>query len=173
MNKTNTPTLGMSLGSAGLKLIQKFETFQAALYDHDGGGHCTVGWGHLVHKGKCDGRENEKFFLKGITQTKADSLLMSDTSLAEGAVNRQVAALGVTLSQNQFDALVTFTYNVGTGNLAKMLKACTGTNGQIDLKKIPDKMKVYDKSSGKIALGLTMRRQVEIELFNKQEAANG
>lgn len=72
---SDNSTLEMSLGSEGLKVIQDFETFQANLYHHDGGGHCTVGWGHLVHKGKCDGRENEKLFLKGITQKKANSLL--------------------------------------------------------------------------------------------------
>ncbi len=160
-------SLGMTLGSAGLKLIQDFETFQAHLYDTDGGGHCTIGWGHLVHPGKCDGKENEKIFQKGITQNEGDSLLTKDTKTAEDAVNTKVGALGATLTQNQFDALVSFTYNVGMGNLANVLAACTGKDGKLDLSKVPDKMKLYDKSSGKILAGLTRRRSRETELFNK------
>ena len=48
------------MGANGIKLLQGFEKLKNKMYDADGGGHCTVGWGHLVHKGKCDGRENEK-----------------------------------------------------------------------------------------------------------------
>ena len=160
-------TLGMSLGSEGLKLIQDFETFQSELYDTDGGGHCTIGWGHLVHKGKCDGRENEKIFLGGISRETGDDLLKKDTKLAEDAVNKQVGAFGSTLTQNQFDALVSFTYNVGTGNLARLLQGCTGPDSKLDLARIPDRMKLYDRSSGRILAGLTRRRQREADLFNK------
>jgi GH24 family phage-related lysozyme (muramidase) len=140
-------SLGMALAPAGLKLIQDFETFQAKLYDNDGGGHCTIGWGHLVHTAKCDGKENEKIFVKGITQEGGDNLLKKDTKTAEDAVNSKVGALGATLTQNQFDALVCFTYNVGTGNLANILAGCKDKNGKLDLSKVPDKMKLYDKSS--------------------------
>lgn len=160
--------LGMSLGSEGLKLIQDFETFESKLYDTDGGGHCTIGWGHLVHKGKCDGKENEKVFLGGIKQADADSLLKKDTKVAEDAVNKKVGDLGATLTQNQFDAMVSFTYNVGTGNLANVLTACAGSDGKLDVSKIPDKMKLYEKSAGKILVGLTRRRQREADLFNKK-----
>lgn len=160
-------TLSMSLGHEGLKLIHNFENFQSKLYDTDGGGHCTIGWGHLVHPGKCDGRENEKIFLSGIKQEEGDDLLKKDTKTAEDAVNKKVGAFGVTLTQNQFDALVSFTYNVGMGNLAKVISACTGSDGKLDISKIPDKMKLYDKSSGKILAGLTRRRQAEANLFDK------
>lgn len=160
-------SLNMSLGTEGLKLIQDFETFQSKLYSTDGGGHCTIGWGHLVHKGKCDGKENEKAFLEGISQEDADSYLKKDTKVAEDAVNQKIGALGETLTQNQFDALVSFTYNVGTGNLANVITACTGSDGKLKLSEIPGKMKLYEKSSGKILAGLTRRRQQEVDLFNK------
>lgn len=158
----------MKLGPAGLKLIQDFETFQSKLYDSDGGGHCTIGWGHLVHKGKCDGKENERAFLKGITSEKANALLKKDTAVAEAAVNAKFGSLGAALTQNQFDALVSFTYNIGTGNLTSVVKACLGSDGKLDLTNIPTKMALYDKSSGKIVAGLTRRRTRETELFNKQ-----
>lgn len=161
-------TLGMSFGSEGLSLLQDFEKFEAKLYDTDGGGHCTIGWGHLVHKGTCDGQENEKVFLKGVTKDEGDSLLKQDTALAERAVNQKVAARGATLTQNQFDALVSFTYNVGTGNLENVLAGSTGKDGKLDLDAIPARMKLYEKSSGKILAGLTRRRNREAELFSKK-----
>lgn len=161
-------SLNMSLGSEGLSLIQDFETFQAKLYDTDGGGHCTVGWGHLVHKGNCDGRENEKAFLSGVSREEADRILGQDTGVAEKAVNEKVAARKATLTQNQFDALVSFTYNVGTGNLETVLIGCTGDDGVLDLTKVPAKMKLYEKSSGKILAGLTRRRNREATLFEKK-----
>jgi GH24 family phage-related lysozyme (muramidase) len=158
----------MSLSSKGLALLQDYEKFKGYLYSNDGGGHCTIGWGHLVHKGECDGRENEKVFLKGISLTKGDDFLKKDTAKAEKAVNLQVAALGATLTQNQFDALVSFTYNVGTGNLEKLLRGSKGKDGKLDLKKVALRMKLYDKSNGEIVPGLTRRRRAEAELFDEE-----
>lgn len=141
-------TLDMSFGSEGLSPLQDFEKFEAKLYDTDGGGHCTVGWGHLVHKGTCDGRENEQTFSKGVTKDGANDLLKQDTGVAERAVNQKVAARGATLTQSQFDALVSFTYNVGTGNLEKVLTGSVGKDGKLDLDAIPVRMRLYEKSSG-------------------------
>src|SRR5262245_15469362 len=156
----------MSLGSDGLNLIREFETFQSKMYDHDGGGHCTIGWGHLIHSGKCDGRENEKVFSQGIDQDRGDSLLTMDTSEAVRTVNRLA---DTPLNQNQFDALVSFTYNVGSRNLAQLLKSSKGSDGKLDLNKVPENMKAYNRSSGKILPGLVRRRQRESELFNKKQ----
>ena len=72
----------MKLGDKGKKLIQDFEQFRAKLYDTDGAGHCTVGWGHLVHRGLCDGRENEKQFAKGISKSSGDELFFLDVGHA-------------------------------------------------------------------------------------------
>lgn len=77
----------LTLGDGGLKLIQDFEKFMKNMYDFDGGGHCTIGWGHLVHRGKCDGRENEKQFTAGITESRGDEVLKGDTADAEKCVN--------------------------------------------------------------------------------------
>ena len=81
-------------------------------------------------------------------------------------MNSKVGAFGTTLSQNQFDALVCFTYNVGTGNLANVLNGSKDKDGKFDLTKLPDRMKLYNKSSGTILPGLTRRRNSEVELFN-------
>ncbi len=162
-------SLRMSLGKEGKQLIQEFERFRSRLYHTDGGGHCTIGWGHLVHRGKCDGRENEKVFLKGINKKIANEHFGSDVRAAEDAVNQRVGALGVTVTQNQFDALVSFTYNTGTGSLANVLRSCTGKDGKLNLQRVPDHMKAYVKSNGKVSLGLTNRRNREVGLFNKPQ----
>ena len=155
----------MKLGDKGKKLIQDFEQFRAKLYDTDGAGHCTVGWGHLVHRGLCDGRENEKQFAKGISKSRGDELFFLDVEHEERTVNKHAQSLNLELNQDQFDALVSFTYNVGSGNLSTMLKNCEKGNKKLDLDKIPACMKRYDRAGGKILSGLTRRRLREADLF--------
>ena len=155
----------MKLGVKGKKLIQDFEQFRPMLYDTDGAGHCTVGWGHLVHRGLCDGRENEKQFAKGISKSRGDELFFLDVAHAENAVNKQARNFDLEFNQDQFDALVSFTYNVGSGNLSLMLKSCEKAGSTLDLDKIPACMKRYDRAGGRILPGLTRRRAREADLF--------
>lgn len=69
-------------------------------------------------------------------------------------------------TQNQFDALVSFAYNAGQGSLKNMLKGAE-KGGKLDLKIVPDRMKLYEKSDGQIVRGLTNRRTAEVGLFEK------
>ena len=48
------------LSAAGVRLIAGFEGFRSDLYN-DAAGHCTIGYGHLVHTGNCDGSESAEF----------------------------------------------------------------------------------------------------------------
>ena len=153
------------MGANGLKLLQSFEKLEKNIYDTDGGGHCTIGWGHLVHKGKCDGRENEKAFSKGITASQSNNLLNKDVHHAVKAVEKSV---NVPLTQNQRDALTSFAYNTGSGSLHKVIRHSKDKQGNIDVSKLPALMKQYNKSSGKILNGLVRRRQAEVDLFNKK-----
>jgi lysozyme len=73
--------------------------------------------------------------------------------VAEAAVNR----LGMTLTDNQFAALVSFTFNLGAGNLNKVMK-----NG---LAAVPDRILLFDHAGGKVLPGLTRRRQAERALY--------
>ena len=96
----------MKLSAAGLDLIKKSEGFRSKTYLHIAG-HPTIGYGHcLAH--------NEDY-PNGITATEADVILLWDVREAEQAVARLVT---VPLSQGQFDALVDFTFNLGSGRLA-------------------------------------------------------
>lgn len=158
----------MKLSSSGFAHIRKFEGFSAKLYN-DGEtkshGHCTVGYGHLVHKKVCDAKKypSEKPFIKGISKGKASVLLRKDVGWAEKVVNRAVT---VPLTQNQFDALVSFTFNVGSGNftgstLLKLLNKGSYTKAAEEFKK-------WKYSNGKILRGLPVRRKSEASLFNKK-----
>lgn len=74
-------------------------------------GHCTIGYGHLVHLGNCNGSEPEEF-KRGLTEDEAIALKRQDARRFVGAINRLVT---VPLTQNQFDALVSLVFNIGEG----------------------------------------------------------
>jgi lysozyme len=96
----------MKLSPAGLALIERSEGFRAFRY-LDSVGIPTIGYGHKIHA--------SEVFAAAITEAQAKALLVSDTYAAEHNVNRLVR---VPLTQNQFDALVDFTFNMGAGRLA-------------------------------------------------------
>jgi len=94
----------MRTSDAGLQFIANFEGFSAVPY------LCpaslkTIGYGHVI-------RANEHF--TSITEDEARKLLHSDVASSENAVTRLIQ---VTMNQNQFDALVSFTFNIGAGAL--------------------------------------------------------
>src|SRR5918995_4220849 len=97
------------LSDNGARFIARFEGFRSNLYD-DAAGHCTIGYGHLVHRGRCDGSELAEL-RAGISEERALQLLRADAAAAADAVGRSVS---VPLTEHQFDALVSFTFNVGS-----------------------------------------------------------
>ena len=104
----------MKISDSGLEHLIKLEGgTRLTMYNDLGAkkGHCTIGVGHLIHKGICNGIiPSEKPHLKGITITQATKLLKSDLKIVETAINRNITT---SLSQNQYDALVSFVFNVG------------------------------------------------------------
>ena len=96
----------MNLSAAGLQLLKKSEGFRDRTY-LDVAGLPTIGYGHRLVHPEC--------YPGGITQTQAEVILLWDVREAEQAVERLVK---VPLSQGQFDALVDFTFNLGSGRLA-------------------------------------------------------
>ena len=89
-----------------------------------------------------------------ITQEQADEYLRQDCKSSENAVN----ALGRELNQNQFDALVSFTFNCGVGNLKTLCR-----NRSLEV--IAEKILLYTKAGGKTLNGLVKRRKDEQALF--------
>lgn len=111
----------------------------------------TIGYGHT---GK-DVKEGMT-----ITQKQADLYLISDLSGSEKHVNEINDRYKYNFNQNEFDALVSFAFNVGSIN------QLTG-NGKRTKKIIADKMLLYKKAGGRVLKGLERRRNAERELFLK------
>lgn len=144
------------IGQAGLALIKQYEGCRLAAY-RCAAGVWTIGYGHTagVHSGMT------------ITQAQADAYLQQDIAKFEGYVNNP-AYVPITeqLNQNQFDALTSFAFNLGAGNLRKLCKGRTAAQ-------IARAMPSYNKAAGKVLAGLTRRRKAEQALFNKAVSCTG
>lgn len=118
----------------------------------------TIGYGHLVKTG-----EN---FKNGITENVATELLRSDIATAERAVQDNITVL---LSQNQFDALTSLAYNIGTKNFATSTVVKYINNPKFHDSKyqtLESAWKTWNKSGGHIMPGLSNRRDQEWKMFN-------
>lgn len=143
-------------GDSGKKLIKEFEGFRATAYLCPAG-VWTVGYGTTRIGGKPvkDGTK--------ITTEEAETFLEQDLKRFEDGVNRLVQ---VEITQNQFDALVSFVYNLGIGSLQKstLLKKL---NAGLFAEAAEQFLK-WDKSDGKSLPGLARRRKAERDLFLRQ-----
>lgn len=161
-----TRSNNFTLGKAGCDLIRQFEGFFAKMYN-DPVGHCTIGYGTLLHKGNCNGDSSEQPYTSGITEADATKLLYAEASKYETELDNDVT---VTLTQNQVDALISFIYNVGAGafrksTMLKLLNQGKYADAQAEFAKW-DKAK--DQKGNMIVLpGLTKRRKAEADLFGK------
>jgi lysozyme len=142
-------------GDSGKKLIKDFEGFRASAYICPAGVP-TIGYGTT----RINGRP-VKAGLK-ITTDEADQFLEEDLKVFEDVVNNSVS---IEITQNQFDALVCFVYNVGSGNFKKSTLLKLVNSG--DLSEAADQFLRWNKAGGKVLSGLTRRRKAERELFLK------
>ena len=131
----------------GINLIKQFEGCRLEAY-LDAVGVPTIGYGHIV-----DVKMGDK-----ITQIKAEQLLKEDLERYEVAVN--ALRYHYNLNQNEFDALVSFAFNLGIGNLSKLTQNNKRNKGEI-----ADAMLLYNKAGGQVLSGLTKRRKAERDLF--------
>lgn len=144
----------MKISTTGLNLIKKFEGCRLSAYKPvKSEKYYTIGYGHYG----ADVKEGMT-----ITQSQADAYLISDCAKFEKYVNAIIEKKYFDMNQNQFDALVSFTFNCGNSNLTKLTAKCTRSYSEI-AKAILN----YNKSNGKVLDGLTRRRKAEQELFLK------
>ncbi|NLR60379.1 glycoside hydrolase family protein [Chitinophaga polysaccharea] len=154
-----------AISSGGVDLIKRLEGFRAQRYN-DQAGHCTIGYGTLIHKGNCNGSDpSEQPYLSGIDDARATALLTARLNDFQQAINQQVT---VTLNQNQFDALVSFIYNIGTDNFRRSTLRRLLNQGNYGA--VPTEMRKWVKVRQNGALvdsqGLINRRNAEIALYN-------
>jgi len=97
---------------------------------------------------------------RSVSKEEATELLARDVQSVERAVGRLVT---VELTQNMFDALVSFTYNLGSGNLQASTLRRKLNRG--DVEGCADEFPKWRKSGGRITAGLVRRRAAERELF--------
>jgi len=155
----------MKTSDAGLKLIAEFEGFGAKLYN-DPAGHCTIGYGHLLHLGACDGRSEEVPYKGSITIAQAQALLGEDVVRYEAYVKQYVR---VPLNQSQFDALVSFCYNVGGGGLKNSSVVTVINQGRYDAVCAELRQYVHGVGMDVPLPGLVRRREAECKLFGSPE----
>ena len=140
----------MKTSDNGIEMIKSFEGFSPkACKCVESEKYYTIGYGHY---GK-DVAENDT-----ITKYTATKLLKKDLESAERKVDKYDSIYN--FNQNQFDALVSFCYNVG--NIDGLTK-----NGTRTISQISTAFTYYNKSGGKVLKGLQSRRLKERELFNK------
>lgn len=141
----------MKTSQVGIKLIEEFEGCRLTAYQ-DSVGVWTIGYGHTknVKRGQA------------ITKEQAEHYLIQDVAKAEKNVNSFDSIYH--WNQNQFDALVSFAFNIGSIN---QLTA----NGKRSIQEISTKILAYDKAGGKVLSGLSRRRKAEKLLFDKPTTA--
>ena len=141
--------MARNLSANGLKLIKSFESCKLTAYKClPTEKYYTIGYGHYGSDVKAGMK---------ITKKQAEELLLQDCKKAIKNVNSFMSKYN--FNQNQFDALVSFAFNVGSIN---QLTA----SGTRTLEQISSKITAYNKSGGRVIAGLVKRRAKEKELFD-------
>lgn len=141
----------MNISQNGIKLIKQFEGCELTAY-RDVVGVWTIGYGHTG-----DVKEGET-----ITQAQADEILANDLKTYVAGVNNLVK---VSINQNQFDALVSFAFNLGVSALgmSTLLQDINAHNFQAAAGEFGH----WNHAGGQVVAGLTARRAAEAALFEK------
>ncbi|MCH7339871.1 lysozyme [Acinetobacter higginsii] len=144
----------MSISAHGINLITSFEDLKLHAYD-DGVGVWSIGFGTTVYPTGVRVKQGDYCTLE-----QAKSFFQHDLKYFQKAINEAVT---VPLSQNQFDALVSLAYNIGSNafknsTLLKYLNALAYQDAA-------DQFLVWNKGGGKVLKGLVRRREAERKLF--------
>ena len=146
----------MKISQEGIALIKKFEGCELDAYQ-DAVGVWTIGYGHI--KGVKEGMQ--------ITKAQAEEMLVEELSEYE---NHVLKAVENQLDQCMFDALVSWTYNLGPTNLnsSTMLKVLNAG----EYEEVPAQIKRWNKAGGNVLEGLVRRREAEALLFEGKDWTN-
>lgn len=154
----------MKTSPNGIAVTKYFESFEARAYPDPatGGKPYTIGFGTTVYPSGAPVRLGDV-----CTKEQAEKYLQNDLAKFEKIVSD---AVRVPLNQGQFDALVSFTYNVGPANLrsSTLLKKLNAGDYAGAAKEFPR----WNKANGKVMKGLTRRRAAEQCLFEGMGGAS-
>lgn len=142
--------MSRAINAAGLALIKRFEGFSPTVYA-DAAGLATIGYGHLLREGETWER---------ISKPQAEALLRQDVAVAERAVCRFIH---VPLHNNQFAALVSFTFNLGAGALQR--STLRQKINREEHAAVPEELRRWVWAGGQRQRGLQRRREAEIALY--------
>ena len=140
----------------GLDLIKRFEGFSPTIYICPAG-YPTIGYGHVV-RGDERGR-----FADGIDEEEARGLLQRDVRCAERGVLRLIE---VPLTDGQFDALVSFTFNLGTGALQR--STLRRKVNREEHAQVPREFMRWVWAGGRRMKGLIKRRAAEARSYSSE-----
>jgi lysozyme len=142
----------MQLSAEGMKLVKRWEGYRERTY-LDVAGFPTIGYGHRLLASES--------FPNGIEQAQANEILARDVCGAEQAVTRLVK---VALTQNQFDALVDFVFNLGQGKLAASTLLKELNREHYDAAR--EQLLRWDRAGAQENANLKARRRSEYDLWN-------
>lgn len=159
------PVQSIQFGVRGLALLKKIEGLRTKPYDDQTGkdisawcAGATIGYGHLISVGEWDA------YKTGMSEVTAEQLLVSDL---RPFTNEIKAKVKIALSQNQFDALVLLTFNIGKSAFSKpsVLKLVNDPNAHTPYSTLEQAWKAWNKSQGVVNKGLANRRNAEWNIF--------
>jgi lysozyme len=143
----------MNISQEGISLIKKFEGCELEAYKC-AAGVWTIGYGHTK-----DVKEGDS-----ILKEDAESMLVHEL---QKYCNDVDIAVKVDLKQNEFDALVSWTYNLGLTNLNSSTMLRVLNEGKHD--EVPAQIKRWNKASGQVKQGLVRRREAEALMFEGKD----
>lgn len=138
------------ISKAGLELIKRFEGFSPIPY-LDAAGLPTIGFGHLIRGGE---------IFDTISRAEAETILRADVCHAERAVLRLT---DVPLMDGQYDSLVSFTFNLGSGAFQR--STLRQKINREEHEAVPDEFRRWIWANGRKLRGLMRRREAEIKLY--------
>lgn len=140
----------MNISKVGVDLIKQYEGCKLRAY-RDAVSVLTCGWGSTGP----DIRDDTVW-----TQEQADKRLMDHLELVDGCIGRNV---NVPLTQNQYDSLASWVYNLGCGNFMRSTLLKKLNEG--DYAAVPDQIRRWTRAGTQVLSGLVKRREAEAELF--------
>jgi lysozyme len=161
------PASACFFSGAGISLLKNAEALFLQPYDDQTGKStavwvpgATIGYGHLITQNEWGTYEN------GFQQVDAENLLVHDLAPCGTAVRNTITAL---VSQNEFDAMVMLTFNIGVPSFttSTVSKLINNPNAPTSYPNLESAWKAWDRSQGKVMAGLDNRRRCEWNVYTQ------